>query len=283
VSSGLEAALDRFMDTGHTSNADPDLDAHIGIWKSLILPKNFKSQIDVISVEQKAMHRTITSVPATVLGLMDLLRKKFAASHAAKQLDLTASDFSFNGAGGCDTCGGKGRIEDDLFFLGHVEKICPSCNGTRYRPESLEVKWHGKTISGWLSTSLGECAQLLKKESGFTRPLSLALNLGLKHLQLGLATSSMSGGEAQRLRICAALSKSTKKIFCILDEPTRGLSETDIGHLLETLLRLCRQGHTFVVVEHHELFERHADHFIKLGPASGIYGGKIVERTSISE
>lgn len=283
ITQGLQAALEQFDEIGVLSNSDPDLDARIGVWHHLFLPKGFSSQIDVISVEQKAMHRTITSVPATVLGLMDVLRKHFAATPLAKELGLTASDFSFNGAGGCHTCGGKGCVEDDLFFLGQVEKVCPSCDGLRYRQECLDVKWQGKNIAQWLSTSLSECAKSFRVQAGFEKPLALASSLGLGHLQLGLATSSMSGGEAQRLRICAALSKSNRKIFCILDEPTRGLSEMDIGHLLETLLRLCQQGHTFVVVEHHDLFSQNADHLIKMGPESGVYGGKIVERSKLAE
>lgn len=278
MSHGLEAALNCFLDRGQTQNQEADLDAHLGRWDDFIAPPQFASHVELVSVEQKAMHRTITSVPATVLGIMDLLRKQFANLSESKEQGLTASDFSFNGAGGCQTCGGKGLVEDDLFFLGRVEKVCPSCQGSRYRPESLSVLWKGKNIFQWLSTSLGECFEQLKMYTGFEKPLSLAMQLGLKHLQLGLATSNMSGGEAQRLRICSVLAKSSGRIFCLLDEPTRGLSETDIGALLKTLLRLCSQGHTFVVVEHHELFERHADQFIRLGPGSGVHGGQIIER-----
>lgn len=165
-----------------------------------------------------------------------------------------------------------------LFFLGEVEKICPDCNGTRYRDDVLKVIWQGKNIHEWLKTTLFECKKQLNKIVGFGKSLEMCCQLGLGHIPLGLTTSSMSGGEAQRLRICAALTKSSKKIFCILDEPTRGLSEKDVGNLLESLLQLCIEGHTFVVVEHHELFQRQAHHLIKLGPGSGVEGGKIVER-----
>ncbi|KAB8031058.1 ATP-binding cassette domain-containing protein [Fluviispira multicolorata] len=275
---GLEAALDKYKETNISENSEYDSDAKIGIWQHFILPKNFFENNDIISVEQKALHRTISSVPATILGLMDLLRKNFAATREAKALGFNISDFSFNGVGGCENCNGKGTIEDDLFFLGSVEKICPDCNGSRYRSDILEIKWNQKSIHEWLSTSMAECLKTLGKQSGFSKALLLCNQLGLGHIPLGLPTTSMSGGEAQRLRICAALSKSSKKIFCILDEPTRGLSDFDIGNLLETLLRLCSEGHTFVVVEHHELFEEHAHHLIKMGPESGVHGGKIIER-----
>ncbi|BBH54474.1 ATP-binding cassette domain-containing protein [Fluviispira sanaruensis] len=275
---GLGAALDKYKEIQSTENSDFDADAKIGTWEHFSFPNYFFENNDIISVEQKALHRTISSVPATILGLMDILRKNFAATHEAKAQGLQLSDFSFNGAGGCEYCNGKGTIEDDLFFLGSVEKVCPECNGSRYRNEILTVTWNKKNISEWLSTSINECLSTLGRQQGFAKALILCKQLGLGHIPLGLPTSSMSGGEAQRLRICAALSKSSKKIFCLLDEPTRGLSDFDIGNLLETLLRLCNEGHTFVVVEHHELFEENAHHLIKMGPGSGVQGGKIIER-----
>ena len=275
---GLEAALDKYKDTGVTSNSIPDYDSKIGIWENILIPKNFFHTTDIVSVEQKALHRTASSVPATILGLMDILRKNFAMTKDAKLSGFNLSDFSFNGSGSCENCNGKGTIQEDLFFLGEVEKVCPDCNGTRYRKDVLEIKWNGKNINEWLSTSLNECKIKLGKQPGFGKAISLCCQLGLGHIPLGMATTSMSGGEAQRLRICAALTKSSKNIFCILDEPTRGLSEKDIGNLLDSLLRLSQEGHTFVVVEHHELFQTYAHHLIKLGPGSGNQGGKIVER-----
>ncbi len=275
---GLEAALDKYKDFNVTKNTDPDYDSKIGTWKNILIPKDFFETTDIVSVEQKALHRTASSVPATLLGLMDILRKNFATTKDAKHSQFNLSDFSFNGAGSCESCNGKGTIQEDLFFLGEVEKICPDCNGTRYRNDVLEIKWNGKNIHEWLSTSLNECNLKLGKQAGFGKSISLCCQLGLGHIPLGMATTSMSGGEAQRLRICAALAKSSKKIFCILDEPTRGLSEKDIGNLLDSLLRLTIEGHTFVIVEHHELFQNQAHHLIKMGPGSGAQGGKIVER-----
>ncbi len=275
---GLDAALEKLENFNILSNETIDYDAKIGCWENLKVPKNFFNNYDIISVEQKALHRTSTSVPATILGLMDILRKQFAQTKEAKLNGFTISDFSFNGSGACENCNGKGIIQEDLFFLGEVEKICPDCEGTRYRDDVLKVTWQGKNIHEWLKTTLFECKKQLSKVVGFGKSLEMCCQLGLGHISLGLTTSSMSGGEAQRLRLCAALTKSSKKIFCILDEPTRGLAEKDVGNLLESLLQLCLEGHTFVVVEHHELFQRQAHHLIKLGPGSGVEGGKIVER-----
>ncbi len=276
---GLQSALEKLEETGIHFNAEANYDAFMGLWEDIKVPQNFFVNNSLVIVEQKAMHRTITSVPATLMGLMDILRKSFAQTVEAKQAGFDASDFSFNGAGGCETCNGKGIVEEDLFFLGQVEKMCPDCEGTRYKKEVLNIVWRGKNIHQWLSSTLQECFNLLGREKGFGKSLFLACELGLGHISLGLPTSSMSGGEAQRLRISSVLCKSTKKIICILDEPTRGLSEKDIGHLLECLLRLSRDGHTFIVVEHHNMFEYNADHLIKMGPGSGAYGGEIVERT----
>lgn len=278
VHSGLEAALDWCAETGQHSNDRLDADEGRGIWNQLRLPKNFFESFDVVSVEQKAMHRTITSVPATVLGLMDGLRKQFAQTPEAKSLDLMASDFSFNGAGACEECGGKGFIREDLFFLGEVDKQCPDCRGARYRRDVLKVRWKGKTIQQWLETSLDDCSVALSMETGFSKSLNLAVRLGLGHLPLGVPTTFMSGGEAQRLRLTSALTKGSKRLFCILDEPTRGLSEKDVGQLLNTLRSLTDQGHTFVVVEHHKAFQDFANQLILLGPGSGLDGGRVVQR-----
>jgi excinuclease ABC subunit A len=275
---GLEAALDWFVEKGRASNDRLDLDDGRGIWSELRLPDDFMKCVEIVSVDQKAMHRTITSVPATVLGLMDHLRRNFSQTPEAKALDLMSSDFSFNGAGACEECGGKGFIREDLFFLGEVDKQCPDCLGGRYRRESLAARWRGKTIQEWLETSLDDCYASLGHEPAFSRALSVAVRLGLGHLPLGVPTTFMSGGEAQRLRLAAALTKGSKQLFCILDEPTRGLSEKDVGQLLKTLRDLTKQGHTFVVVEHHKEFQECADQLILLGPGSGLEGGRIVQR-----
>lgn len=278
MASGFQAALEKLEEIKISSNSEPDDDNDIGIWDKIKTPPQFFEKNELVIVEQKALHRTITSVPATLLKLMDPLRKNFAQTSQAKELGYTQSDFSFNGGGGCETCSGKGVVQDDLFFLGQVEKVCPDCEGTRYRKEILNITYKDKNIHQWLTLTLEECLRFLGKENYFGKTLYLACELGLGHISLGTPTSTLSGGEAQRLRICAALCKSTKKLFCLLDEPTRGLSEKDVGHLLQCVLRFTRDGHTFVVVEHHDMFVDNADYLIKMGPGSGSRGGKIVEK-----
>lgn len=278
VQFGLAAALDLCEGTSKTANEAEDIDAGLGVWKALSLPKQFFEKQVIVSVKQKAMHRTITSVVATVLGLMDDLRKQFASTDDAREFGLTASSFSFNGGGACESCGGRGFVREDLFFLGEVEKECPDCLGRRYRDEVLEISWQGKNINEWLTTNIKECLSPFKNFPKLLHPLLLATRLGLGHLQLGSATSEISGGEAQRLRLCSALSEMDKKVFCILDEPSRGLSEKDVGDLIATLLSFCSQGHTFVIVEHHEQFRKYAHQLVTLGPGAGILGGRIVSR-----
>ncbi len=276
---GIRAALEKFEQSSIKDNTFFDAELGRGIWKNFHTPKNFLEDYHLVNVRQSAAHRSIVSVPATYLGLMDIFRKYFSQTTTAKSMGLTASEFSFNGKGGCATCNGKGIIEEDLFFLGSVEKQCPDCHGSRYKKTSLGVTWLNKTIQEWLTLSIAEALPLLSKYPGFGKPLVLAKNLGLGYLPLGMSTSSLSGGEMQRLRICASLaSKVNKKLFCLLDEPSRGLSEFDIGNLIESLIRLTHTGHTFVIVEHHELFKQYAHHIIKLGPGGGVDGGQIVER-----
>lgn len=277
---GLRAALEKFEQTGIKDNTFFDTELKRGIWKALQVPKNFLDDYHLVNVKQSAAHRSIVSVPATYLGLMDIFRKHFSQTTTAKAMGLTPSEFSFNGRGGCVTCQGKGIIEEDLFFLGAVEKQCPDCHGMRYKKTSLNVTWLDKTIQEWLALSINEALPLLSKYPGFGKPLVLAKNLGLGYLPLGISTSSLSGGEMQRLRICASLSsKVNKKLFCLLDEPSRGLSEFDVGNLIESLVRLTHTGHTFVIVEHHELFKHYTHHILKLGPGGGVDGGRLIERT----
>lgn len=275
---GLAAAIEAFQDKGLTSNDVFNLDDGLGCWKKLHTPPRFLATHRIVSVEQRAMHRSITSVIATVLGIMDELRKIFAALPDSRDAGFTASQYSFNGGGACETCEGRGVLREDLFFLGEVEKECPDCHGKRYAAKVLDIYLGEKNIAEWLGTNVADCVKQLRQYPNIVRPLEVAARLGLGHLPLGASTSEISGGEAQRLRLCAALSEKGKSVFCILDEPTRGLSEFDVSQLLATLLALSEQGHTFVVVEHHEMFKQYAHHLVEMGPGAGINGGQIINR-----
>lgn len=274
---GLDQALRLALELGQFSCAVPDGDEGRGMWTSFSIPSRLIGHLQHVSVEQKAMHRTVTSVPATVLGLMDDLRRLFAGTEDARMQGLTASDFSFNGGGSCPECGGRGFIKEDLFFLGEVEKGCEECGATRYRKDVLMVTFKGRTIAEWMATSLAECAEEALIPSR-QKTFQLCVDLGLGQLPLGMPTTQISGGESQRLRIAAALAKKAGSLICLLDEPSRGLSEQDIGRMLGSLRQLCNDGHTLVVVEHHEAFHQAADQLLEMGPGSGTEGGRIVRR-----
>jgi excinuclease ABC subunit A len=274
---GLEAALNLAKEHGQLSNPTPDIGELRGAWKGLLLPTNFFQTTSLIALEQNATHRSISSVIATSLGIMDFIRRQFAQSEDALRNNMSSSEFSFNSTGACENCDGKGEIPQDLFFLGEVKKACPNCAGTRFRASSLRPKWMNRNIAEWMSTTIDEC---LVHWDPFPLPrkqLRVAADLGLGYLPIGTSTSSLSGGELQRLRIAAALSQSTKKMLALLDEPTRGLSESDASKLLHTLLKLTRLGHTFVVVEHHALFCENAHQLLVMGPGGGQKGGQIIE------
>jgi excinuclease ABC subunit A len=208
---------------------------------------------------------------------MDFIRRQFAQSEDARRHAMSAGDFSFNSAGACKTCDGKGEIEEDLFFLGEVRKQCPECAGSRFCSSSLRARWMGRNIAEWMSTTVDECITHWDPFPLVRKQLRLAGDLGLGYLPIGTPTSALSGGELQRLRIAAALSIPGKKMLCLLDEPTRGLSEVDIENLLDMLLRLTRLGHTFVIVEHHQRFCDKAHQLILMGPGGGKEGGQIVK------
>lgn len=274
---GLDQALRFGLEDSQWSCAAPDVDEGRGMWKSFAVPRSLRGHVHHVSVEQKAMHRTITSVPATVLGLMDDLRRLFASTEEARSLGLSISDFSFNGGGACPSCGGRGFVKEDLFFLGEVEKNCEECNSTRYRKDVLSVTFKGRSIAEWMSTSLLECAEesLIPSRQ---KIFQLCVELGLGQLPLGMPTTQISGGESQRLRIAAALSRNAGSLICLIDEPSRGLSEQDIGRMLGSLRKLCNDGHTLVVVEHHESFCQAADQLVVMGPGSGTEGGRMIMR-----
>ncbi len=274
---GIDAALDLAREHQRFSNTNSDIDRRIGTWEKFHIPKNFFETTEIVSIEQKAAHRSIASIIATNLGIMDFIRRQFAQSDDAKRYNLSASDFSFNSTGSCTTCSGKGTLDEDLFFLGEVKKQCPDCNGSRFCAGSLKAQWMGRNVAEWLSTTIDECLSYWDPFPAARKQLRFAADIGLGYLTIGTPTSELSGGELQRLRIASALSAPGKKMFCLLDEPTRGLSEADIGNLLQTILRLTGFGHTFVVVEHHELFCEKAHQHIVMGPHGGSGGGRIVQ------
>ncbi len=241
--------------------------------KTLQVPTGFYESHELVAMDQKPIARRMNSVLATVLGIMDDLRKIFAKESQGR---FQIKDFSFNGAGACPECQGYGLAECDLFFLGTVFVECSQCHGTRYHPKVLSVTWQGKNIHEWLTTSV-------KDAYPYFPDLKYATTLGLGHLPLGIPTSKISGGEGQRLKLVSLLNQKNKKLFCLVDEPTQGLSEKDVETLLKTFFELTRSGHTIFAVEHHPLFLEWSHQTILLGPESGAKGGKIVDISYLVE
>ena len=234
---------------------------------------------DVISIDQSPLGRSPRSNPATYIGFYDEIRALFAATEMAQARGYTPAQFSFNVRGGrCEECSGEGLLTTNLFFMPEVETLCTACNGTRYNAETLEIKWQGKTISDVLEMSIEEATPFFAERKGIARKLEILTQLGLGYLTLGQSATTLSGGEAQRVKLASELGKLKRggRNLYILDEPTTGLHLADIQRLLESLDRLVEAGNTVLIIEHHLDVIACADWVIDLGPEGGRRGGEIV-------
>jgi excinuclease ABC subunit A len=186
--------------------------------------------------------------------------------------------FSFNVRGGrCERCGGDGRIALDMQFLGETYVTCPSCHGARYNRETLEVRYRGLSIAEVLALTVGDAREFFRHHAKLKAKLETLDEVGLGYLQLGQPASTLSGGEAQRLKLSLELSRRQQgETLYILDEPTTGLHWDDIQRLLDLLLRLRDAGNTVIVIEHHRDMVRHADWLLELGPGGGDAGGQLI-------
>ena len=231
-----------------------------------------------VQVDQEPIGRSPRSNPATYVGLLDLLRDLFAQVPLAKVRGYKASRFSFNVRGGrCERCQGDGQIKLDMQFMADAYAPCPSCDGRRFNRETLEVRYHGKNIADVLSLTVREAMELFRAIPRITEKLATLEAVGLGYLQLGQSATTLSGGEAQRLKLSLELSKREQgRTLYILDEPTTGLHWTDIQRLMELLFRLRDAGNTIVVIEHNLDVIHLADWLIDLGPGGGPEGGRIV-------
>jgi excinuclease ABC subunit A len=232
----------------------------------------------VIDIDQSPIGRTPRSNPATYTGVFDLIRDLFAATPEAKMRGYQPGRFSFNVKGGrCESCKGDGIIKIEMHFLPDVYVPCEVCKGKRYNRETLEVRYKGKTISDVLEMTVSEAVELFENIPPIVRKLSTIRDVGLDYIRLGQPATTLSGGEAQRVKLGAELSKrSTGRTLYILDEPTTGLHFRDIQKLLEVLNRLVQTGNTVVVIEHNLDVIKTADWVIDLGPEGGDAGGTIV-------
>ncbi len=232
----------------------------------------------VIRVDQQPLGNTPTSNPATYTGVFELIRQLFAQLPEAKLRGFTARRFSFNVAGGrCDECDGAGQKCIEMHFLPDVWVECESCRGKRYNPETLAVRYHGKSIADVLEMSCGDARQVFANIPKIRHILQTLCDVGLDYVTLGQSAPTLSGGEAQRVKLAAELARpDTGRTLYLLDEPTTGLHFDDLAKLLEVLHRLVDLGNTVVVIEHNLDVIKTADWVIELGPEAGIGGGQLV-------
>ena len=232
----------------------------------------------VIDVDQSPIGRTPRSNPATYTGLSDVVRDLFAAVPESVERGFGKGRFSFNVAGGrCETCQGAGVQQIGMHFLGQVDVVCETCGGRRFNDETLQIKYRGRSIHELLETTLEEAASLLAEQPRAARILGVLCELGLGYLRLGQPSTTLSGGEAQRVKLAAELSRPGRgHTLYVLDEPTTGLHRADVGVLLDAIARLVAQAHTVIAIEHDLDVIRSADRVIDLGPGSGRRGGRLV-------
>src|SRR5437870_2772279 len=232
----------------------------------------------VIDIDQSPIGRTPRSNPATYTGTFDMIRELFALTPDAKIRGYKNGRFSFNVKGGrCEACKGDGIIKIEMHFLPDVYVPCEVCKGRRYSRETLEVHFKGKNIAQVLDMTVAEALEFFAAIPPIQRKLSTIHDVGLDYIKLGQPATTLSGGEAQRVKLAAELSKrSTGRTMYILDEPTTGLHFADIQKLLEVLARLVDTGNTVVVIEHNMDVIKTADWIIDLGPEGGDKGGAVI-------
>ncbi|MGL5949964.1 MAG: excinuclease ABC subunit UvrA, partial [Cetobacterium sp.] len=232
----------------------------------------------VIDIDQTPIGRTPRSNPATYTKIFDDIRDIFAETKEAKIRGFSKGRFSFNVKGGrCEACQGAGIIKIEMNFLPDVYVECEICKGKRYNRETLEVHYKGKNIADVLDMSIAEAYEFFQTIPSLERKLKVLIDVGLDYIKMGQPATTLSGGEAQRIKLATELSKMSKgRTIYILDEPTTGLHFEDIRKLLEVLERLIEKGNTVVVIEHNLDVIKTADHIIDIGPEGGSGGGRII-------
>ena len=259
------------------------------LWKRLVDTRTLPGDHDgiegadhvhkIVNIDQSPIGRNSRSNPATYIGFYDTIRELFTREPVSVERGYTPGRFSFNVKGGrCEECQGEGVITTQLYFMPDVEVTCAVCKGARFSAETLDVTLRGKTITDILNMPVEEGVGFFASEPAISKKIEVLNNLGLGYLTLGQSATTLSGGEAQRIKMAAELSKlqRSKHTIYILDEPTTGLHLADVERLLECLNRLVDAGHTVIVVEHHLDVIKTADHVIDLGPEGGHGGGEIV-------
>jgi excinuclease ABC subunit A len=252
-----------------------DWDRRVGAYQSL---DGIEYITDAVLIDQTPIGRTPRSNPVTYLKAFDPIRELFSLTKDARSRGLTASHFSFNVPGGrCEACQGEGEVRVEMQFLADVFVPCDQCNGMRFRPQVLEVKYRGRNVHQVLEMTVREALAFFSQSPKVLRRLQVLDEIGLGYLRLGQPATTLSGGEAQRIKIAAHLaSAGGERLLYILDEPTTGLHFDDIAKLLAALRRLVDAGHTLLVIEHNLDVIKTADYIIDLGPEGGEGGGEVV-------
>jgi len=232
----------------------------------------------VIAVDQTSLGRSGRSNAATYTGIFDALRQLFAGTPEAKARGYGASRFSFNLKGGrCEQCRGEGVVSIAMQFLPDLAVTCDACGGLRYNRETLDIRYRGYTIADVLAMTVGQALSVFERLPALARKLESLVEVGLSYLTLGQPAATLSGGEAQRVKLAAELARrGTGRTLYILDEPTTGLYWTDVERLIAILQRLVDTGNSVVVIEHHLDLIKTADWVIDLGPEGGDTGGRLV-------
>ncbi len=259
------------------------------LWKELVDGRTIAGEHDaieglehvtrVINIDQSPIGRNSRSNPATYTGFYDNIRTLFSKTPVAKERGYKPGRFSFNVKGErCEECQGEGNIRTKLYFMPDVEVLCTACKGNRFNAKTLEVTFQGKNIAEVLDMSVEEGVAFFAEESSIGGKIQVMHDLGLGYLNLGQSATTLSGGEAQRIKLAAELSKLQRRghVLHILDEPTTGLHLADISRLLDCLHRLAYADHTVLCIEHHLDVIKTADHVIDLGPDGGRGGGEVV-------
>ena len=232
----------------------------------------------IINIDQSPIGRTPRSNPATYTGVFDNIRDLFAETNEAKLRGYSKGRFSFNVSGGrCEHCQGDGILKIEMHFLSDIYVPCEVCKGTRYNKETLEVKYKGKSIADVLDMTVEEALEFFTNVPKIKQKIQTLYDVGLGYIKLGQPSTTLSGGEAQRVKLATELSKRpTGKTLYILDEPTTGLHIADVHKLIDILQRLVDTGNSIIVIEHNLDLIKTADYIIDLGPEGGEKGGEIV-------
>ncbi len=241
------------------------------------VPKGKPKPERLVVVDQRPIGRTPRSTPATYCNIWDPIRGLFAQTRTARENGWTKGRFSWNTAGGrCEACEGRGSVLVEMHFLSDVWIVCEACGGRRFSRQTLEARWKELSIADVLDLTVEDAVDVFKNQRGIAKRVKAMADVGLGYLRLGQAANTLSGGEAQRMKLAAELVARKGTTVFVLDEPTTGLHLADVDKLLAVLQRLVDQGHTVVTIEHHLDVIRSADHLIDMGPEGGDRGGQVV-------